>query len=335
MRTSSRLLEDSKVEHDNVIHQLKEKLALLRYKSGKNFQGQTRETNESIESHLHVVKSLFETYSDILPAMEKSVKEADNIPEFQFDPDTMEKIYLECNMTIPSDKSFDNLSQKSQKTDSNFSEESNKSNENKGFGWNILSKFSLGFDDSKSTSTKSQNSSSKRNGNGNLDRKIVQENSIDGAKEWEIEIFRPILGGMAAKALDKKITHLIESGNYVPPKNRGLLWRKLVSNRGRINRRLFKLLLGLLDKASPSVRESIIKDMDRTYGEFKTSQTYCDVKNESIKVLQLFDVVRRLPADTSARYRLHPGHVLYRRRSSAEHEHISCLQNFLQPGLQQ
>jgi hypothetical protein len=298
LRTSSRLLEDSKIEHDNVIWQLKEKLACLRHKSGKNFQGQTRDTYDSIDSHIHVVKTLFESYSDILPTLGKTFQESEDLPEFQFMPDTMNKIYMECKMPIPSDDSLDGLDQKQVNIASKITSPLTKPIEKKGFAWSLLSKITNSLDEPKPRSTKSQDSTISQEGNTSMSKNSTSSFGIEALKEWETEIFRPILGGIPAKEFDKKITQLIEKGNYVPSMKRGLLWRKLVSNRGRISRRLFKLLLGLLDKASPSVKDSIVKDMDRTYGEFKESPTYRDVKNESIKVLQLFDVAKRLISDS-------------------------------------
>ena len=293
-------MEEAKIENDRVIRQLKEHLGSLKCRNTKNFQGQTRESNESLDSHFHLVKTLMENYAELLPTLGKSLSEMKVVKEFEFDPDTVSKIYRESNMVAPLEDSIDAFEQRPSKEAKQSNNQIKEVSEKKGFGWSLLSKITNGLNDDKPPSTKSQGSTLTQETNGSVGRNSQLDISVEADKEWEIEVFRPILSGLPAKSLDLKITHLIESGNYVPSKKRGLLWRKLVSNRGRLNRRLFMLLLGLMDKANPSVRESIVKDMDRTYGEFKISPTYCEVKNEAIKVLQLFDVTQRLNPDSPA-----------------------------------
>lgn len=234
-----------------------------------------------------------------MPTHEKSIKDVKHEQEFEFDPDTLEKIYKECSITSVPEDSLDLADFKMIKSNSTLSAPGKQPPEKKSFAWNLLNKITNGLNDSKTPRERSPELAISQDRNGSHSRSSIVDISIEADREWESEVFRPILHGVPAKALDNNIMKLIESGNYVPSKKRGLLWRKLVSNRGRINKRLFMLLLAQLDNASPSVRESIVKDMDRTYGEYKASPTYCDVKNESIKVLQLFDVTKEINQDPS------------------------------------
>lgn len=293
LRSASRLLEDSKIEYDNVISQLREKLMVLKNVPMKQATGQTRETCEGIESHIHLVNSLYESYSDILPTLEKSLADVKVEHEFDFDSETMIKIYqetnpdklmggsLECSPYTGPDKSL------------TISTPKKEQQEKKGFTWDILRKLTNGLSDSKPSNQTVEleaNSLDKRKSGGSLPELDTSSGSAKQEKEWDSEVFKVMQSGVPAKKLEDRITHLITSGNPVPIKKRGILWRDLIGNRGRINKRLFRLLLGLLEKASPQVKEVIIKDMDRTYSDYKISPTYCHVKSESVKILQLFDV---------------------------------------------
>ena len=68
--------------------------------------------------------------------------------------------------------------------------------------------------------------------------------------------------------------------------------------------------------------------MDRTYGDYKQSEQYRIVRNESVKVLQLFEV-DTCDAAVQARRWLYLGHVLHRRPSAAEHVDIPHFQGIL------
>ena len=326
---ASRLLAESKVEYENVTRQLRDKLTELKCRPVRDFRGQTRESCAGLESHMHLVSSLYESYSDILPTLEKSLADVKVEQEFSFDPSTMVQIYQESSPSPPPEDSAEPSSRMGSGRDSGVSTPLMEVPSKQSFTWDILRKLTGGKPDTKATQARSSNGKMSLGKSAELN---ASTESVQQEREWDSEVFRVMQSGVPAKALETRISNLIASGNGVPGKKRGLLWRSLIGNRGRINRRLFRLLLGLLDKASTQVRESIVKDMDRTYSDFKVSPTYCQVKSEAVKVLQLFDVGWR-DADTSAGHRLHPGHELPGGRVASQHEHLPRFQVLLQPGV--
>lgn len=107
---------------------------------------------------------------------------------------------------------------------------------------------------------------------------------------WRREIFDRLEAGVSVHELSNSIARRIRSGKDIPPEQRGMLWRKLLGNQCKINRKLFTSLVSRLDRVTINTRESIYKDIERTYSEFKPSETYQQIKKDVFLVLELFDV---------------------------------------------
>lgn len=247
---------------------------------------ETLDTHESIEHQIKLIGLLRETYSDVCPTLQNSLKDVKIEGEFDYDPMTIEKIYSECG------HSHESIFETGQKTRGKQGEKS--AEKSSLFDWNLLKRFQAKSDE-KQQREDSPDDPNTRSGS---ERSIPLEDRVKVARVWEKEVIMPLSNGVEASVLLPKIKSLLKRGSMVPSHFRGEIWRRLLGNRSRINKRLFKLLLAQLPMASVQVKEAIVKDMDRTYSEFKQSVTYRRVRSESVKVLQLFDVRDVRPRST-------------------------------------
>ena len=318
---SKKTIEESIEENNMMIRGLKDKIDQLVSVSKRSVQLQTVDTVQSIESHVRLISVLKEAYSDFNFTLQKSIKEVRIERELEYNEDTIEDMYRECGKTADIIQEV-NLSHKDDEK-----KEKVESGKESIFSWNILKKFRSKSNEKKGSS---QSRLEETRSNSVQSVRLSSEEDID--KVWEKQVLGPLYQGKSLEELTPGINSLIKSGQSVSSRRRGLFWRKLLGNRGKITKRLFKLLLVQLNTPNQSVKESIIKDMDRTYSEFKTSAVFQHVRSESVKILQLFDV-RSIDSDIQTRHRVHPEHVLHRGDSAAEHEHLPRLQGLLQSGL--
>jgi len=266
---------------------------------------QTLETSRTIDNHIRLAKTVFDKYSDVYSILKKSLDDVNMEKAFDFEPHTLRNIYQEqaANLLDESSDTKDSGDfkvTKSSLVQNNPSEQAAKVPEKKSFMSDIFKKITNGLGDNKlvgnflgdpETPITALNNS-KSSGNLSGGSRIEEPDSEKLAKVWQKEIFNLLDNEVPFKKLESKVISLIVSGNSPPAHLRGRLWGKALGNRSRINKRLFKLLYAQLDQSSPAVKESIIKDMDRTYSDFKGSETFRYVRSESIKILQLWEMYR-------------------------------------------
>ena len=272
---------------------MREKLAILKHKPRSTISSQTAETSKRLDDHFKLVKTVYQESQDLIPIWQKSLGDVKINNEFYFDPNTLVNIHKETEIGSSLEDESD-LTQSRSRSGERQNEvalpvEKVEKIEKKWSMSGLLRKISDSLGDQKrgliSFSADSNNLNS-------AILKTDDADSVKKARDWEKEVFLHLDQGQPFKQLEDKIVSLIMAGNSPPSYLRGRLWIKALGNRSRINRRLFKLLYSQLDSASPLVKDSIVKDMDRTYSEFKISNTFIHIRAEATKILQLWDIHR-------------------------------------------
>lgn len=331
-------LTETCIEQRNVVQSLKSQLQDILLKSTADQCIQTEETSETIQKALDKIAPFKDRYQDLYPNLSKLIVQ-DAMPreEIEFDDRTVDSILSEALglQQTTSEPDSSNLS-----SQSNLSENMHasplepklplsKSKENKveskksGFDWGILKKLA-GADKEKNSpdfDSRLEVSSEK------------QTTQTKAQKEWE-NILGEISKGKSVWTLKNRIDFQLKASCFIPQKKRGSIWRRLLGNRSRVTPRIYKMLLLQLPNSNPHVKKCIMLDVNRSFSKLANSQAFEKVKEEAIRILQLFEVSYR-DTDPSARHRLCPRHVLHCRGSAHEHEHLQRLQVFLQLDLRQ
>lgn len=329
----NQLLNQRCIEQRNVIDQLKTQLHALLAKSTKDQCVATDETNETIQKALDKIRPYKDKYQDLYPTLAKLVIE-DTMPraEVEYDDRTVKTILEEAygpvislsGMSSSNVSSKSNLSsaQPSPRDPPTINSQTMSPNldnsKKKGFDWGIFKKFT-GAD--KDTSSGSHQKSKDAN---------LKEKSSKSLKEWE-NILSEIGKGKSVWALRTKIENQFKAGSSIPQHMRCVLWGKLLGNRSRVTSRIYKMLLLQLPNANPQVKKCIVLDVNRSFSALSKSEEFEKVKQESIKILQLFEV-KLISSDPQTGYRLRIWHVFHCSRPQDEHEHLPCVPSILQSG---
>ena len=288
----NKLLTQSCIEQRNVINELKAQLHEILTKSTKDECVSTDETNETIQKALNKISPYKEMYQDLYPTLSKLVIQ-DTMPreDVVYDDQTvqiiMEEAYgtkLECSGISSSNvSSFSNLSETlpsprdRQNSNSQTMTPNKETAKKKGFDWGIFGKLT---------------GSGKEASNSGNNTQVVpnnKEKSDKRQKEWD-NILGEIRKGKSVWILKHKIETQFKNGSFIPQNMRCVIWGRLLGNRSRVTPRIYRMLLLQLPNANPQVKKCIVLDVNRSFSNLSKSAAFEKVKQESIKILQLFEV---------------------------------------------
>jgi len=276
-----KVLEQSSIEQKVVIKDLKDTLKMLLTPPTDCKQVQTDETSAALDGKMSGISLFLENYQDLYPQLTKSGPEVKkNTLEFSYSDSTILDILAECGFGITTAMLNHHQSATTDTKDSPSK---------KSFDWSFFKKLT--------------GQSSAEEGPKTLEQQATEASprtplihcTPEGSKadrEWEKEVITPVSRhGDPISLFTSRMNAMNRSGNAVPWVFRGLVWRKLIGNKSRITPRIFTMLLPLLPKANPAVLELIIQDVDRAFPDYSRSPTFTYIKSESIKILQLFEVL--------------------------------------------
>lgn len=289
----NQLLTQSCIEQRNVIQDLKSQLKVLLSINTRDQCVATNETNESIQKAIDILKPFKEKFQDLYPVLSKLVVQ-DAVPreEVEYDENTvgsiLKEVYgteneREVKMTddsgsIQLSTSQDAIEQspllhKATSADQKKTPIMQATNTNKGSAWDIFKKLA-GVTDEKEKTSSSQ-------------PEILNKGSK--SKEWE-NIFTLLRKGESVFSVKSKMDNLFKAKSHIPQKYRGMIWSRLIGNRSRVTPRIYNMLLLQLPQANPHTKECILRDVERTFYQFSKSEKFQQIKIQTIKILQLFEV---------------------------------------------
>lgn len=288
-------LRESCIEQRTVIQNLKGQLHSMLAKATKDECIQTEDTQASIQMALDKIAPFKDQYQDLYPSLSKLLVQ-DVMPreDVEFDDTLTDTIMAEAfdNQQSTTGVYLSDLSSRSNVSDnapgspleskndsSKNQEESIDQKKKSGFTWGILKKIRGEKDedvpdlDMKPDPAKDGQSSKKT--------KLT--------KEWE-NLMNDLNKGKSIWPMKSKLDHLIKTTGQIPQKHRSSIWRRLLGNRSRITPRIYKILLQQLPNTNPVVKKCIVLDVNRSFVALAKSQAFERVKEDAVKILQLFEV---------------------------------------------
>ena len=312
---------------------MKETIHALLTVSTKTVEVQTDISSADIDVELSGMDIFHNKYQDLYPSFAKidnSSKPNAHLPEYDFHPATLERVLADCGLLFPD---VDSLVASQTSPNKDSSQTDGKKSK---FDWGFFKKFG--------SEKKEEQGRGKATEEGTTrERELVwsrgvafelvnrqNEGYLKRLKQWEREVTGPVANREHVMRFTSKMYSFIKAGNGIPVGHRGVLWRRLVGNRSRLNRRIFSMLLSQLSQCNQQVRERIVKDLDAAFPAFGHGEVFEGVKAECVKVLQLFEVETR-DAEVPPGRGLHLEHELHRAGSPADDEHLPHFQSLCEP----
>ena len=305
---ANRLLEQATIEQKNVIRDLKAQMMALLTVPTREGSTMTEESSLDIDKELSIVRPFHEKYEDLYPQLNRSASVDKERPhEFEFYLDTMQTCLKEAGLTYALEDApatiSDSLSTNSNNSNEGYSpylpspekeklvtvellpkdifaDRTEEVPKKEGFAWGSFFKRispSITQNEPKGQKVKTAEQS-------------VSE-FLKRVKEWE-KIATPVFNGENIWIHKQRMNGLLEGGVAIPYRIRGLIWRKCLGNRSRITGRIFQMLLAQLKDANPEVHHRISQDVSKVFPQFSESKTFKEVQDESIKILQMFELHR-------------------------------------------
>jgi hypothetical protein len=296
----NKLLTQDCIEQRNVIQELKTQLHQLLTKATMDQCLSTDETNETIQKALDKIRPYKDMYQDLYPTLSKLVIQ-DTMPreDMVYDKNTVHTILEEAygpnlgyssisssNVSSHSNLSGNlsgNLSEHHHSprdidiTKSQIMTPNKDTAQKKGFDWGIFGKFTSGNKEIVNTGENQQFAPNHK------------DKSDKRQKEWD-SIHGEINKGKTVWILKKRIEAQFKNGSFIPQNMRSVIWRRLLGNRSRVTARIYRMLMLQLPNANPQVKKCIVLDVNRSFANLSKSAAFETVKQESIKILQLFEV---------------------------------------------
>lgn len=272
------------IEQANIINELKQKLSSLAGVSVSRSEGSCQ-TVYSFKDYLNE-KKIAENMSisevqGILRVPKEFMKITDISSHLSYEKDTMPRIFGEVSASETSANPEMKAEEKPVPENQEMPAKKN------GFDFKgLFKKITDGISEIKSP----QALLSLENSTSPITNKRLSNDCWAEERTWEKEILGPLRRGTPIRSIQNKFSQLVKTGVRLPFYLRGEFWGLILQNRCRVTHRMFKALLTRVEMADPSVKESIKRDMDRTYSELRGSEGYLRLREDATLVLQLFEV---------------------------------------------